>query len=72
MFLRKASIEPVAQAFKEANVSYSIIIDNYQKQIDDENPTPEEIESFQDRNGMFVTNKFKHYVLYYLGPHIIT
>lgn len=53
MFLKKPAVDGVGRILNEANVSYSIIIDDYQKQIEQENPTPEEIEEFQDRNGMF-------------------
>lgn len=56
MFLMKSAVDDAAQTLREANIKFDVIIDNYQKEIDNENPTPEEIEFYQNRNGMLTPN----------------
>lgn len=52
MFLPKSAVDAAAETLREANIKFDVIIDDYQKEIDNENPSPEEIEIYQNRNGM--------------------
>lgn len=52
LFLKKSAIDGgVGDILDSANVRYSIIIENMQKEIDAENPQQDEIEQLQDRKG---------------------
>lgn len=51
VFLKKSSVDGVRQVLKENNISYSVLIEDMQRQIEHENPPIEEIEEFQNRNG---------------------
>lgn len=56
LFLRKSAIDGgVSRILSDANVRYSVIIDDMQRQIDDANPTlaPEDAQYLQNRNGKF-------------------
>lgn len=54
MFLKKAAIDGGAGYFlKEANVRYSVVIDDMQREIDNENPPQEEFGELQDRKGNY-------------------
>lgn len=53
MFLKKSQIDKVGQRLNEANIQYNIVVEDYQKEIEQENPPQEEIEMLQNRNGMF-------------------
>lgn len=60
LFLKKPEIPEVSQRLKDANVRYSIVVDDYQKLIEQENPPKEEIEALQNRNGMLYYYKKKY------------
>lgn len=54
VFLKKSQIDEVGQRLNEANIQYNIVVEDYQKEIEQENPPQEEIELLQNRNGMFI------------------
>lgn len=56
MFLEKSAVDDAAQTLREANIKFDVIIDDYQREIDNENPSLEEIEFYQNRNGMLTPN----------------
>lgn len=52
LFVKKAAVDGGAAAILDsANVTYSVIIEDMQKEIDAENPRMEEIAQLQDRKG---------------------
>lgn len=53
VFLKRDAVEGVRQILDENHIGYSVIIEDMQKQIETENPPQEEIEAFQNRNGMY-------------------
>lgn len=60
VFLKKSAIDNGAAEFlNKAAVRYSVVIENMQKEIDNENPPQDEIEQLQDRKGnSFSTEKY--------------
>lgn len=51
VFLKKSQIDEVGQRLNEANIQYNVVVQDYQKEIEQENPPQEEIEQLQNRNG---------------------
>lgn len=52
VFLKKDAVDGVRQVLKDNQIGYTVLIDDMQKQIENENPPQEEIEELQNRNGM--------------------
>lgn len=52
VFVRKSAVQGVRQVLKENNIPYKILVEDMQRQIEDENPPQSEIEQLQNRNGM--------------------
>ena len=52
VFLKKDAVDGVRQVLKDNQIGYTVLIDDMQKQIENENPPQEEIEALQNRNGM--------------------
>lgn len=70
LFLKPSSINGASRLLDEANIKYSIIIDDLQRAIETENPSAEVIQQLQNRKG-------KHHQLFFfysLSPivHIST
>lgn len=59
MFLKKSAVDDAAQTLREANIKFDVIIEDYQREIDNENPSLEEIEFYQNRNGMLTPNYYQ-------------
>lgn len=53
MFVRRSAVEGVRQELKENNVPYTVLVEDMQRQIEEENPPQSEIEQLQNRNGMY-------------------
>lgn len=51
LFLKRSAVDGAGQALQAANVSYSILINDVQKEIETENPPQEQIEQLQNRKG---------------------
>lgn len=51
LFLKRASVDGARVALQAANVTYSILINDVQKEIETENPPQEQIEQLQNRKG---------------------
>jgi len=54
LFLKRSAIEDVRQQFKVNNISYSVVVDDLQKKIDEENPKEDESQ-YQNRSGHRMT-----------------
>lgn len=52
MFVRKSAVEGVRRVLKEHDIPYTVLVDDMQRQIEEENPPQSEIEQLQNRNGM--------------------
>lgn len=52
VFVKQPAIESVRKVLEENNINYAVLVDDMQKQIEEENPPQEEIEALQNRNGM--------------------
>lgn len=52
VFVKKSAVDGVRQVLNENNIRYTILIDDMQRQIEQENPSQNEIEELQNRNGM--------------------
>lgn len=52
MFLKKSAVDGVRQVLKENNIQYTVLVEDMQRQIEQENPPQSEIEQLQNRNGM--------------------
>lgn len=52
LFLQRSALDGASRALSAANVTYSILIDDVQREIEAENPPHEEIEQLQNRKGM--------------------
>lgn len=51
MFVRRPAVEGVTQVLKENNIRYTVLVEDMQRQIEEENPPQSEIEQLQNRNG---------------------
>lgn len=51
LFLKEISVSGAGQLLRDANVPYSVLIENMQYEIENENPSKEEIEKLQNRQG---------------------
>lgn len=56
MFVRRSAVEGVTQVLKENNIRYTVLVEDMQRQIEEENPPQSEIEQLQNRNGMQMSN----------------
>lgn len=54
LFLKQSAVNGATNALRAANVSYSILINDVQKEIEAENPPKEEIEQLQNRKGTHI------------------
>lgn len=51
MLLKQPSLMGATRLLSGANVSYAILIDDLQRNIDEENPPPDVIQQLQNRKG---------------------
>lgn len=51
LFIKRSAVDGAGLALQAANVSYSILINDVQKEIETENPPKEQIEQLQNRKG---------------------
>lgn len=52
MFVKKPVIDDVREALQSKKIDYTVLIEDMQQQINEENPPQYEIEALQNRNGM--------------------
>lgn len=50
--MKKSAIDGVRKVLEDNHIRYSVLVDDMQKQIEQENPPQFEIEALQNRNGM--------------------
>lgn len=52
VFLKSSAVDGARQVLKDNNIPYTILVEDMQRQIEEENPPQSEIEQLQNRNGM--------------------
>lgn len=51
VFVKNLAIDEVSQRLVDAAIQFEVIVDDYQKLIDEENPSTEEMKLLQSQNG---------------------
>lgn len=54
LFLQQSAVSGAGRTLQEANVTYSILIEDLQQEIESENPPQDEIEQLQNRKGKWI------------------
>lgn len=62
VFVTKPAIDEATQRLDEANIQYEVIVEDYQKVIDEENPSQAEIEFLQSRASKWIKNTRYSYI----------
>lgn len=71
LLLKSSSISGATRLLVDANVSYSIIIDNLQKDIEAENPSKDIIQQLQNRKGELCVFIYIYYTNKFFNPHTL-
>jgi hypothetical protein len=60
MFVKKSMVDDATNFLHKSNVPFEVVINDVQEVIDKQNPPLDDMELWQNRNGMIKTNKTQH------------
>lgn len=61
--MKKSSIDGMSESLLEAAMQYEVIVEDYQKVIDEENPPKEQIELLQRQSGKWSSFDFERHFM---------